>query len=122
MIVVLVYGTVVHIAQLVSGGLRPYPWAPPWLEVYFTSLTLLDPLAAGLLAARRALGLWLAIAVFATDAAANGYAVYGLGGAAGIARVSQAVVTVFAIAAAIAAPVVRPYLGGPTRETGDPQA
>jgi hypothetical protein len=51
--VVLAYGTVVHVARLVAGGLTPYWWAPAWLAAYFTVLT---------------------VAILVTDAAANGYA------------------------------------------------
>ncbi|MFI6759817.1 hypothetical protein ACIBF5_11850 [Micromonospora sp. NPDC050417] len=69
-VAVFVYGTVVHLFQLATGGTHPYPDAPTWLAVYFVSLTLLDPLAAGLLAARRAEGLFLGCAVLLTDAIA----------------------------------------------------
>lgn len=109
---VLGYGAVVHVIQLTTGGFPPYPWAPAWLAAYFTSLTLLDPLAAALLWARRAAGLYLAVLVFATDAAANGYAAYVLPGATATARVSQAVITVMAAAALVAVPVIRPWLRG----------
>jgi hypothetical protein len=70
----------------------------------------LDPLAALLLAARRALGHYLAIVVFVTDACANGYAVYGLAGGRGIPAVAQAVVTLVAVGALLAVPVTRPHL------------
>ena len=110
LVAVLCYGTVVHIGQLVAGGLTPYDWAPPWLAGYFTSLTLVDPLAAGLLWARRAAGLHLAVAVLVTDAAANGYAAYGLGEGGTTARVAHAVITTLAAVSLAAAPVIRPYL------------
>lgn len=119
MIVVLGYGTVVHIVQLATGGPRPYAWAPSWLAAYFTALTVLDPLAAGLLAARRVQGLYLTIVVFSTDALANGYAVYWLGSASGTAAVSQAVVTLFAVGSIIAAPVIRPHLARTASAAGE---
>lgn len=56
---VLTYGAVVHVVQLL-GGWPPYPWAPGWLAAYFVALTVLDPLAAALLVARRAAGLYQA--------------------------------------------------------------
>ena len=49
LVAVLGYGGVVHVVQLAIGGWPPYRWAPIWLASYFTSLTLLDPLAALLL-------------------------------------------------------------------------
>ncbi len=45
-VVVLVYGTAVHVVQLVASGIDPYPGVPGWLRTYFTALTVLDPLAA----------------------------------------------------------------------------
>ena len=109
---VLSYGGVVHVVQLATGGWPPYQWAPTWLATYFTSLTLLDPLAATLLWARRATGLYLSILVFVTDAAANGYAAYGLTGATATAaaRTSQAIISVLALATMITAPWVRPWM------------
>ena len=107
LVAVLAYGTVVHVVQLFSWP--PYPWAPGWLAAYFVSLTVFDPLAAGLLLARRAAGLYLAIAVLASDALANGYAVYGPAGAdtGTAARVGQAVISLLAVATVICAPWLR---------------
>ena len=70
----LTYGTVVHVVQLVAADLRPYPDLPGWLRGYFIGLTVLDPLAAVLLARARRSGAVLAVAVLVTDAAANGWA------------------------------------------------
>lgn len=81
-----------------------------WLAVYFTSLTVVDPLAAVLLCARRTAGLYLGVLVLVTDALANGYAVYGLPGAPPVARVSQVVVSTMAIAALATAPYVHRWL------------
>lgn len=108
--VVLGYGGVVHVIQLVAGGFRPYLWAPAWLAIYFTSLTLADPLAAVLLWTRRASGLYLGGAILVTDALANGYATYALPGGGATARISQAVISLMAIAALASAPRVRPWL------------
>jgi hypothetical protein len=110
LVAVLCYGGVVHVVQLAVGGWPPYRWAPVWLASYFTSLTLLDPLAALLLWARRAIGLYLAILILATDAAANGYAAYNLPGATATARVAQALVSVLALASLIMAPRVRRWM------------
>jgi len=88
--VLLGYGTVVHLVDLAIGGTDPYPWAPPWLALYLVLLTVLDPLAATLLALRRRAGLHLACLVFVTDAAANGYAIYGMHGGHARERVGHA--------------------------------
>ncbi|MET7424802.1 MMPL family transporter [Dactylosporangium sp. NPDC005555] len=94
-VAVFAYGTVAHLVQLATGG---YPWAPAWLAGYFVALTVLDPLAAVLLALRRPAGLYLGIAVLVSDAAANGYATYGLDAGGGTtARVAQAVITLLAV-------------------------
>jgi hypothetical protein len=113
-VLVLAYGTLVHIAQLVAAGFAPYPALPGWLRVYFVSLTLLDPLAAVLLARRRRAGVVLAVAVLLTDAAANGWANYALDPASGVTagRVGQAVVTVLAlVVTSLAVPMWR-HAGG----------
>ncbi|RKR86152.1 hypothetical protein BDK92_0374 [Micromonospora pisi] len=111
-VAVFAYGTVVHLFQLASGGARPYPDVPTWLAVYFVSLTLFDPLAAGLLAARRAEGLSLGCAVLVTDAVANGYANYVLDPAVGVTvgRIGQAVITVLAVVLVVLTPRLRPWL------------
>jgi hypothetical protein len=109
-IVVLAYGGVVHVFQLATGGWPPYSWAPTWLAVYFTSLTLLDPLAATLLWTRRLAGLHLSIAVLATDAAANGWAASALPGVPTTARIGQVIVSVLAVTAMITFSRVRPWL------------
>ncbi|WP_433061157.1 hypothetical protein [Dactylosporangium sp. CS-033363] len=70
----LTYGCFVHIYQLATGGWPPYAWAPAWLAAYYTALTVLDPLAAVLLAARRTAGVHLAAAVLVSDTIANVYA------------------------------------------------
>ncbi|WP_089297783.1 hypothetical protein [Actinoplanes regularis] len=57
---VLAYGGLVHMTQI-AGEWPPYPWAPAWLAAYFTSLTVLDPLAAWLLLDQRRAGLHLAV-------------------------------------------------------------
>ncbi len=107
-VVVLAYGTAVHVVQLAVGGGDPYPALPGWLGAYLVSLTLLDPLAAVLLALRRRSGVVLAVAVLVTDAAANAWANYALDPAAGVTagRVGQAVITVLAVALLVATPVL----------------
>jgi len=105
-VLVLAYGTVVHLLQLVVSGFHPYPALPDWLRAYFTALTVLDPLAAVLLARRRRRGLVLAATVLVSDAAANGWGNYALDDTVGITtgRVGQAMITVLAIALVIALP------------------
>ena len=109
---VLVYGTVVHVVQLLVGGWDPYPTVPGWLAVYFVSLTVLDPLAAVLLLLRRRAGLLLSCAVLVTDAAANGYANYALDASVGLTagRVGHAVITLLALALLVATPRLWPWL------------
>lgn len=105
-VAVLAYGTAVHMVQLIASGLNPYPDLPGWLRVYFTALTVLDPLAAVLLARRHRGGVVLAVGVLVSDAAANGYANYVLDRAVGLTagRVGHAVVTMLAIGVCAAAP------------------
>ena len=100
LVLVLAYGTVVHVVQLAAAGGVPHPDLPGWLRAYFVSLTLLDPLAAGLVLLRRRSGVVLAVTVLVSDAAANGWANHVLDPASGVTagRVGQAVVTLLALA------------------------
>lgn len=109
---VLAYGGVVHVVQVATGGWPPYPWAPPWLAAYFTSLTVLDPLAAALLLARRRAGLHLAVFVLVTDSAANFYADVVLGRATTASRVGLTVITSLAVASIVMVRYAGPWMRG----------
>lgn len=71
-------GTVTHTLQLVSTGWIVFDDAPTWMNVYWTALTLLDPLAALLLLLKQRLGLVLGVAIMLSDVGINSYAMYGL--------------------------------------------
>jgi hypothetical protein len=120
-VVVFIYGTAVHLDQLAAGGWHPYRELPGWLAGYFVSLTVLDPVAAGLLACRRRAGLVLGCAVLLSDAAGNGYANYAVRSQPGITagRVGQAVVTVLAVALAAVSPRIWPWLRPTSRTPED---
>ena len=119
-VLVLAYGTLVHVAQLAVAGFAPYPELPGWLRVYFVGLTVLDPLAAVLLARGRRSGVVLAVAVLVTDALANGWANYALDPAGGVTagRVGQAVVTALALTLAVTAPRMWRHAPGSTARPG----
>lgn len=72
-------GTVTHTLHLVNVGWIMFDDAPIWMNVYWTALTALDPLAAVLLICRRQIGLALGAAIILSDVGINGYALYGLG-------------------------------------------
>ncbi|MFE6814527.1 hypothetical protein [Streptomyces sp. NPDC057677] len=76
--VLLFVGASAHVTDLLSHGLRPYDWAPGWLNLYWSSLALFDTLAAVFLIRGKRRGTDLACAIVATDLAANWYAVYGI--------------------------------------------
>jgi hypothetical protein len=111
-VAVFAYGTAVHVDQLAAGAWHPYRGLPGWLAGYFVSLTVLDPVAAGLLACRRRAGLLLGCAVLLSDAAGNGYVNYAVRPGQGITagRAGQAVVTVLAVALLAVAPRIWPWL------------
>lgn len=117
---VLAYGTVVHLVLLAVEGWGIYPGLPGWLRVYFVSLTLLDPLAATLLALRRRSGVLLTVAVLLTDAVANGLAHYAFDPGTGVTagRVGHVVISLLAIWSLAAAPALWRAAGDPTG-TGD---
>jgi hypothetical protein len=106
---VLAYGTVVHLVQL-AGEWPPYSWAPAWLAVYFTSLTVLNPLAALMLLTRRSTGLYLASIILITDASANWYASHHLPQGTATSRIAQAMICVLALASLLIARRARPWM------------
>ncbi|MEU8257993.1 hypothetical protein AB0C06_27435 [Micromonospora inaquosa] len=121
-VLVFAYGTAVHVVQLLLPQFGPQLALPGWLTFYFTSLTVWDPLAALLLAARRVQGLVLGCAVLVTDAAANGYANYVLDPAAGVTpgRIGQAVITGLAVGLVALSPWLAPWFIGSRSRSGRP--
>ncbi|MFE2294850.1 hypothetical protein [Streptomyces sp. NPDC059452] len=108
--VLVLVGGVAHLADLVRHGLRPYAWAPAWLNLYWTALTVLDPLAALLLLRGMRRGLDLACAILLTDLAANWYAVYGIQHSGLAAEPGLQRLTAFALLVLVAAPFLRKHL------------
>jgi hypothetical protein len=69
----------VHIADLLRHGWLPYRFAPRPLNVYWTSLTFFNGLAAFLLLCSMRIGLFLTLVIIASDVAFNLFARFGLG-------------------------------------------
>ncbi len=68
-------GTLNHARDFLTYGWRPYHWGPPLLEVFWSSLIILDLLAITMLLSRfRRLGLLSAAAIMIADVTANTYA------------------------------------------------
>ena len=73
-------GTVSHALDFLALGLRPYSWGPRSLEVFWSSLVVLDmAVVALLLSGRRRAGLALTAIIMVCDVAANSYAAFVLG-------------------------------------------
>ncbi|MEU6483614.1 hypothetical protein [Streptomyces sp. NPDC046887] len=106
----LAVGTTAHLTDLLRHGPRPYDWAPLWLNLYWTSLTLLDPLAALLLLGGHRRGLDLACAIAVSDLAAGAYAVYGPLHSSLIEQAGLQRLLGFALLVTGAAPFVRRHL------------
>jgi len=70
------WGTKNHVVDLWHGGFLPYTYAPLAFNIYWTSLTLLDPLAVFLLFVLPYHGMVLAVAIMVSDIAVNLYAAY----------------------------------------------
>jgi hypothetical protein len=71
-------GGFTHARDLWADGFLPYPFAPLWPNIYWTSLTFFDPLAAVLVLWRPRAGLVLAVLIMVSDVAINSYVSYGL--------------------------------------------
>lgn len=75
----LIGGGTTHVIDIISGGIFPYHGVPYAINVFWTSLAILDFAAVVLLWARSNLGLLLTTAIMLVDVAVNSYASYGLG-------------------------------------------
>jgi hypothetical protein len=65
-------GTAAHIRDLVRGGIHAYSFLPQaWIQVFFVSLVVLDPLVLALVVFVRREGVWLAVGVMVVDVATN---------------------------------------------------
>ena len=62
-----------HAADLWHGGWLPYNDFPLWTNIFWTTLTFLDPLAALMLWLRPRLGAGLALAIMLVDVGINTY-------------------------------------------------
>ncbi|MEV4877220.1 hypothetical protein [Streptomyces cyaneofuscatus] len=113
--VLILVGCVAHLTDLVRHGLRPYAWAPTWLNLYWTALTVLDPLAALLLLGGMRRGLDLVCAVLLTDLVANWYAVYGIQHGDLATEPGLQRLTAFALLVLAAAPLLRRHLPRPSK-------
>lgn len=108
--VLLFVGGGAHISDLILQGLSPYAWAPGWLNLYWTSLAIFDPLAAWLLIRGRRSGVSLACIVVATDIAANWYATYNLQHSNFLAHPGLQRLTAFTLLVLATAPILRKQL------------
>ena len=106
----LIAACAVHIIDLLKHGWLPYRFAPLPLNVYWTSLTFLDALAAFLLLCLPQIGLFLAFLIIASDVAINLFARFGLGlHLRPVALVLQIVFFVAVVAAALYTSAHRGY-------------
>jgi hypothetical protein len=65
-------GTGAHVRDLARGGIHAYSAVPQaWIQVFFVSLVVLDPLVVVLAAFVRRAAIWLAAGVMVLDVAAN---------------------------------------------------
>ncbi|WP_420606108.1 hypothetical protein [Novosphingopyxis sp.] len=73
-------GTFTHAQHIWHYGFLPYRFAPLPTNIFWTALTLIDPLVILLfLLRRRRSALSLALAIMVSDVAVNSYAVFGSG-------------------------------------------
>ncbi len=65
-------GTAAHVRDLTRGGIHAYSLFPQaWIQVFFVSLVVLDPLVVALAGFVRREGIWLATGVMVLDVTAN---------------------------------------------------
>jgi hypothetical protein len=68
-----------HARELAAGGWLPYRFAPIGCNIFWTTLLPIDVAVAALLWLRRAIGLWLGLAVMIADVVVNSWVVSHLG-------------------------------------------
>ena len=73
-ILALLAGTFTHLRDIAEFGFLPYVNAPLPLNIYWTSLTFLDPLAIALLLRRLRWGVLLTLAIMLTNVPVNFWA------------------------------------------------
>ena len=66
-----VIGTVCHLLDIANGGWLPYKGYALGLNVFWTALTVFDPLAVVLLVYRRRAGVYLALFIISVDVLVN---------------------------------------------------
>ncbi|MEM1194538.1 MAG: hypothetical protein AAGH57_00415 [Pseudomonadota bacterium] len=66
-------GFITHSLDILQYGWLPYNFRPLGWNLYWTSLTFLDPLAAGLIWVRERWAIILGTAIMASNIAINGY-------------------------------------------------
>jgi hypothetical protein len=67
----LLVGTATHLENIVRAGLVPRPELPIACNLFWSALTLLDPLAIGVLLLRPRAGVLLVLAIMAVDLTVN---------------------------------------------------
>ena len=66
-------GTIMHILDITRLGVFGYYYVSDWINVYWTGLTVLDPLAAVLIWWQRRAGIVLGLAIMLSDIIINSY-------------------------------------------------
>lgn len=74
-----VIGMITHSLDLYHGGWLPYEFRPLPFNIYWTSLTFLDPLAVILIWARERWGVVLGVGIMASNVLVNGYTSFNTG-------------------------------------------
>lgn len=93
-------GTASHVLDLIAGGADTYGQFPTALRVFWSSLTVLDPLTVLLLLLRKRAGIILGLVVILADIAVNWTVLLTIGGNPLFGVVNQTLFAVFLLATA----------------------
>jgi hypothetical protein len=97
-------GTTTHVIDLAAGGLQAYAAFPTGIRIFWTALTLVDPLVIVLaVVLRRRAGVALGVAVVLADVAVNTVTAATIGGLSAFGLVSQ---ILFGVVVLVTAPVL----------------
>ncbi len=93
-------GTTTHVTDLILGGVDTYSDFPMPVRLFWTSLTIVDPVVVILLLLRRQAGVVLGVTVIVIDVAVNATVYFTLGGLSPFGLLNQTLFGLFVLATA----------------------
>lgn len=65
-----------HVSEIIKFGFLPYHRAPLWLNIYWTSLTFIEPIAIIAIVLKKNIGIYLCMAIIVSDVIINFFSTF----------------------------------------------